>query len=52
MRLVALFAPLLLASGLLAQAPNKLTPEEAADGWLLLWDGRTEFGWEWHGDAV
>ena len=35
-----------------SQAPNKLTPEEAADGWLLLWDGRTEFGWEWHGDAV
>ena len=24
---------------------NKLTPQEAADGWLLLFDGETTFGW-------
>lgn len=30
---------------------NKLTPEEVEQGWLLLWDGETEFGWEWHGAA-
>jgi hypothetical protein len=25
--------------------PNTLTPKEAADGWLLLFDGETTFGW-------
>jgi hypothetical protein len=24
---------------------NKLTPQEAADGWILLFDGETTFGW-------
>ncbi len=31
--------------------PNHLTPQEAANGWLLLWDGETMFGWESHGGA-
>jgi hypothetical protein len=26
--------------------PNTLTPEEIADGWLLLFDGETTFGWK------
>jgi len=26
--------------------PNTLTPEEIRDGWLLLFDGETLFGWE------
>jgi hypothetical protein len=26
--------------------PNLLTPEEIADGWLLLFDGQTLFGWK------
>lgn len=31
--------------------PNKLTPREIADGWLLLFDGETTFGWRIDGDA-
>lgn len=27
-------------------APNTLSPEEIADGWLLLFDGETTFGWK------
>jgi len=49
--LLALFCLPVAIQPLDAQ-PNTLTSEEIADGWLLLWDGRTEFGWEWHGDAV
>jgi len=30
---------------------NKLTPKEIADGWILLWDGESTFGWESHGGA-
>ncbi|MCA9149804.1 MAG: DUF1080 domain-containing protein [Planctomycetales bacterium] len=30
---------------------NKLTAEEQADGWLLLFDGETPFGWRPAGDA-
>lgn len=29
-----------------AEEMNKLTPEEVADGWILLFDGQTTFGWE------
>jgi hypothetical protein len=31
--------------------PNTLTPQEIADGWLLLFDGETTFGWKVEGDA-
>ncbi len=47
-------AVLLLFSSAFAQQPNKLTPREAAEGWLLLFDGDTLFGWtkdgptNWH----
>jgi hypothetical protein len=28
--------------------PNTLTPQELADGWILLFDGETTFGWKSH----
>lgn len=31
--------------------PNTLTPKEIADGWLLLFDGETTFGWKIDGDV-
>lgn len=30
---------------------NVITPREAADGWIQLFDGETTFGWESRGDA-
>jgi hypothetical protein len=47
---------LLLAAAGLARAadepkPNTLTPEEIADGWVLLFDGETTFGLAVEGDA-
>jgi hypothetical protein len=31
--------------------PNTLTPKEIADGWVLLFDGETTFGWKIDGAA-
>jgi len=31
--------------------PNTLTPNEIADGWILLFDGETTFGWKAEGDV-
>jgi hypothetical protein len=31
--------------------PNTLTPKEAAEGWVLLFDGKTTFGWNIEGAA-
>ena len=45
--LVALLALVMSAS---AQA-NRLTPKEAAEGWLLLFDGESTFGWTVEGAA-
>ena len=50
MRTAILSALLLLAAALPAAAqdkakPNTLTPKEIADGWILLFDGETTFGW-------
>src|SRR5262249_40856645 len=47
---------LLVSAALPARAadeakPNTLTPKEVADGWLLLFDGETTFGWDVRGPA-
>ena len=31
--------------------PNTLTPKEIADGWILLFDGETTFGWQVEGNV-
>jgi hypothetical protein len=31
--------------------PNTLTRQEIADGWILLFDGKTTFGWKTEGEA-
>ncbi len=36
----------LLLSVAAAAEPNKLTDDELADGWILLFDGQTEYGWK------
>lgn len=41
---ITLFAA--LASSRAAEAPNTLSAEELADGWILLFDGQTDFGWK------
>ncbi|MGQ9576830.1 MAG: 3-keto-disaccharide hydrolase [Thermoguttaceae bacterium] len=33
------------------QAPNTLSPDEIAEGWILLFDGQTLFGWKPASDA-
>lgn len=43
---------LLIAAAAAAFPQNTLTPQEAADGWLLLFDGRTLFGWTNEGQAA
>jgi hypothetical protein len=57
-RLLALVLVLLLPLFLSADEekkaegkPNALTPKEASDGWLLLFDGETTFGWKIDGEA-
>jgi len=32
--------------------PNTLTPKEIADGWILLFDGETTFGWQVDGESA
>jgi len=41
-----------LESSLFAEGKaNTLTPQEVSEGWILLWDGETHFGWESHGQT-
>jgi hypothetical protein len=53
-RIVALIlVPLLALAARSADEPkpNTLTPKEIADGWLLLFDGETTFGWHSPNDS-
>ncbi|HEY2786579.1 MAG TPA: family 16 glycoside hydrolase, partial [Fimbriiglobus sp.] len=44
--IAAVVIPLLLAPTTRAEEkPNTLTPKEIAEGWILLFDGETAFGW-------
>src|SRR5262245_28302718 len=54
LRLLAACAMLVAASPAFAEdkpKPNTLTPKEIADGWILLFDGETTFGWKIDGAA-
>jgi hypothetical protein len=50
-----IFHTILLAASAVAivqaQAPNVLTAKEKADGWILLFDGKSLDGWEPHNEA-
>ena len=41
-----IIAILALGSAAIAAEPNTLTPDEIRDGWILLFDGETLYGWE------
>jgi Domain of Unknown Function (DUF1080) len=42
---------LILAAASLAPGQNTLTPKEASEGWILLFDGESPFGWTQEGKA-
>ena len=44
--LLALTSPLAMAG-----TPNSLTPQEVSEGWILLFDGETTFGWAPRGEV-
>ena len=48
---LVLAAALLSATAVLAAPPNTLTEKEISDGWILLFDGETLFGWKAAGEA-
>src|SRR5258708_554230 len=35
-----------------ADAQNKLTPKEISDGWILVFDGETDYGWKSNAGAA
>ena len=53
MRFAACTAILCIAVAVRAEEPkpNTLTPKEIANGWMLLFDGETTFGWRIEGEG-
>src|SRR6266478_6827022 len=56
LRFLAVCAVLVVAAPVFADdkdkpKPNTLTPTEIADGWILLFDGESTFGWKTEGDV-
>src|SRR5579872_110773 len=50
--LAALSLVLFTGSALAADSkPNTLSPKDVADGWILLFDGETSFGWKSEGEV-
>jgi hypothetical protein len=49
--LLGLAAPPLPAAEKEKAKPNALTPKEAAEGWISLFDGETTFGWKTAGEV-
>lgn len=47
----ALFVGVLTTAALAESKPNTLTAREVSEGWILLFDGETSFGWKIDGDA-
>jgi hypothetical protein len=43
--ILAIAFAFVLASPIVAAEPNTLTPQELDEGWILLFDGTTDFGW-------
>lgn len=51
--LVAFLSLVFVAPALSQEAkPNTVTPKEIADGWILLFDGETTFGWNLEGEVA
>ena len=54
-RRLSIVATVALATSSVAAAdaakPNTLTPKQIAQGWILLFDGQTPFGWKIDGDS-
>jgi hypothetical protein len=50
-RTISLLAAIAMFSAVVLAQTNTLTPKEAADGWVLLFDGESTFGWTPEGGA-